>query len=505
MKRSRHWIILSVVLVAGGLAIAAYKVRELGYPVWPDETSEMWTVQAHLELDPGGGPVKAELLLPTRSINFALSNQTYVSRGWGLTEDADEWQRTAEWSIRRARGDQSLYWRGVFLADKQRVPLAPTPDLAQRPELEEPFRTALSEIVGEVRSESADIASFAAMVFSRVADSSPDDNIALFLDGPERMTRLQLARLIMADARIPTLQVRGVRLTENQRLASVESLLAVHNGQEWIAFDPVTGDRGLPRNFLVWWTGDEPLVQVTGAELETLEISVRRQTVNRLELAQDRADLHGSRIAQFSLLDLPVQTQAVYEVLLLVPIGAFLIIILRNIVGVRSFGTFMPVLIALAFRETELVAGIVLFVVIVSVGLALRFYLERLRLLLVPRLAAVLTIVLLLMAIVSILSHRLGIEVGLSVGLFPMVIIAMVIERMSVVWEEHGPANAIMDGIGSLVIAAMAYVVMGIDLFAHWVFVFPELLLVLLGVMIALGRYTGYRLAELMRFKELAR
>ena len=105
MKRSRHWVILSLVLVLGGLAIAGYKVRELGYPVWPDETSELWTVQAHLELDPGGGPVKAELLLPTRNINFALSNQTFVSRGWGLTEDNDEWQRTAEWSIRRARGD----------------------------------------------------------------------------------------------------------------------------------------------------------------------------------------------------------------------------------------------------------------------------------------------------------------------------------------------------------------------------------------------------------------
>ena len=56
----------------------------------------------------------------------------------------------------------------------------------------------------------------------------------------------------------------------------------------------------------------------------------------------------------------------------------------------------VPVLIALAFRETALVAGIVLFVVVVGFGLLVRFYLERLRLLLVPRLTAILILVVLL-------------------------------------------------------------------------------------------------------------
>jgi hypothetical protein len=37
------------------------------------------------------------------------------------------------------------------------------------------------------------------------------------------------------------------------------------------------------------------------------------------------------------------------------------------------------------------------------------------------------------------------------------------------------------------------------------VFVFPELLLVLLAATLLLGRYYGYRLLELPRFKVLAR
>jgi hypothetical protein len=162
------------------------------------------------------------------------------------------------------------------------------------------------------------------------------------------------------------------------------------------------------------------------------------------------------------------------------------------------------VLIALAFRETELVKGILLFMLIVTLGLGIRFYLERLRLLLVPRLAAVVTIVVMLMTVISLLGNRFGMETGLSVSLFPMVIISMVIERMSIVWEERGAPTAIREGLGSLFMAALAYSVISVDIFSYWVTVFPEVNLIILGLIVAVGRYTGFRLTELRRFRQLA-
>jgi hypothetical protein len=210
-----------------------------------------------------------------------------------------------------------------------------------------------------------------------------------------------------------------------------------------------------------------------------------------------------SRLIDFSLFALPIQTQAVYGVLLMIPLGAFIIVIMRNVVGIDTFGTFMPVLIALAFRETQLLSGIILFTFLVALGLSIRFLLERLRLLLVPRLSAVLIVVVLLMLITSIVSHRLGLETGLSVALFPMVIIAMTIERMSVLWEERGAGEAMRAGVGSMLVAVLAYLVMGMDWLEHLVFTFPELLLIVLAIVLLLGRYTGYRVSELKRFKAL--
>ena len=95
-------------------------------------------------------------------------------------------------------------------------------------------------------------------------------------------------------------------------------------------------------------------------------------------------------------------------------------------------------------------------------------------------------------------------ETGLSVALFPMVIIAMTIERMSVVWEERGAVDAMRAGLGSLFVAIAAYIFMGMAWLEHLIFTFPELLLVVLALVVLAGRYTGYRLTELRRFKALS-
>ena len=56
---------------------------------------------------------------------------------------------------------------------------------------------------------------------------------------------------------------------------------------------------------------------------------------------------------------------------------------------------------------------------------------------------------------------------------------------------------------GSLLVAALTYLTMTIPYVEHILFVFPELLLVLLAGTLLLGRYSGFRLLELQRFRAL--
>jgi hypothetical protein len=312
-----------------------------------------------------------------------------------------------------------------------------------------------------------------------------------------------LATVFLAGAQIPARVAHGISLRRETGQVSPAPLLEVHDGVQWLYFNPATREPGLPRDFLIWWRGDTRLAEIEGGSNLTVTLAVQQNLLDSMLVTERRAETSGSHSVEFSLFTLPIATQAVYTVLLMIPIGALVIVILRNFIGLKTFGTFMPVLVALAFRETRLLWGVVMFAVIVSLGLVIRFYLEKLRLLLVPRLTCVLTIVVLLMVGISVLSQRLELQPGLSIALFPMVIISMTIERMSIVWEERGASESIQEGVGSLIVAALSYLVMETQSLKHLIFVFPELLLLVITITLLVGRYTGYRLLELRRFKAL--
>mgnify|MGYP001826890611 CR=1 FL=1 len=501
----RYVYALAAVLAIAGLSVFLYKWQALGFPLQRDQETSVWTIESSINFDSGPGSIKVNLLIPTLTPGFRMLNENSVSRGYGFSLNYGSGGREAQWAIRRADGPQTIYYRISVYEDDTIDQSDTTPPFPPQPVINEPFRTAVDVIVAEVKEHSADTASFTAELLQRMNDPSPDTNVELLVAGAATPAEfVESITTILAAARIPARMVHGIELEGRQRNAEPNTWLEVHDGERWRYFNPTTGDESLPDRFFVWWRGNEPLVSVEGGSNVQVAFAVAENHLDAVAIAETRAAQTGANVVDFSLYSLPIQTQAVYSVLLMIPVGALIMVILRNMVGIDAFGTFMPVLIALAFRETKLFWGIVLFSLLVALGLSIRFLLERLRLLLVPRLSAVLIVVVILMLMISLISHRMGMETGLSVALFPMVIIAMTIERMSVVWEERGATDAIRAGLGSLVVAVIAYLAMGMAWLEHLIFTFPELLLVILSLVVLAGRYTGYRLLELRRFKALA-
>jgi len=450
---NRQLYILSASLAAAAIALFLYKSQILGFPIQPHSETQIWNVEAAVTFDPGPAAVKVNLQVPSLTPGFALLDENFVSRGFGLTSYNTTNGRQAQWAVREAVGPQTVYYRALVYRDRTRRLEDTTPPFPEAPKLDPASSVALEGLIADARRQSADVESFTAELLRRI-NTEGDQYARLFIkEGSAPLDRAQLATTILAAAHIPARVAHGVLLRQQSGSVNPVPLLEVHDGVRWLYFNPVTRQEGLPPDFLVWWRGDDALVSVEGGSKLSVSLAVQRSVIDATAVVRARSERTGSRYMEFSLFALPITTQAVYSVLLMIPIGALVILLLRNFVGVKTFGTFMPVLVALAFRETRLLWGIVLFAVIVSLGLAIRFYLERLRLLLVPRLTCVLTIVVMLMAGISVLSHKLGIQPGLSIALFPMVIISMTIERMSIVWEERGASEAVQQGIGSLLVA----------------------------------------------------
>ena len=506
--RLNHVLVVSVLLCAAGLSLFLYKLLVLQVPLQPGQAIEAWTVEMRTSFRAQSGkPVKLELALPAAPEGFSVVDETFVAGGYSIKVEPRDGNRVSTWAVRRATGEQMLYYQTVVTPREVDLPEGgDKPPFPKPPELGEPLDGVVDSLVRGVREHSADIATFASETISQLNGSERGSGVELLLGGeptPERVA--EGAVIVLAGARIPARVVYGLQLGERNGDAPLQPLLEVHDGSRWVLFDPTTAARGQPDRFLIWSHGTKPLVDASGVRGLSTRFAFSESLQSALELAEQRADVQGSRALKFSLLGLPVQLQNLYRVLLLVPIGALVVVGLRTLVGLKTFGTFAPVLMALAFRETQLLNGILLFSVIVLLGLGARFYLERLQLLSVPRLAAVLTMVVLMLAAISVIAYQLELTVGLSVALFPVVILAMTIERMSVVWEESGPGEASQQALGSLFAASLGYLVMSRTAVEHLVFVFPELLLLLLAVMLLLGRYTGYRLTELTRFRALAR
>jgi hypothetical protein len=501
----RYVYALAVLLTTIGVSAFVYKWQVLGFPVTGNQKTAIWTIETAIRFDSGPGSIKVNLQIPKLTPGFLTLREYNVSKGYGFSLNYVSGGREAQWAVRRTDGPQTLYYRRVVYEDAGSEQSDTTPPFPPPPVINEPFKTAVEVIVSEVQDHSADAASFTSELLRLANDPSPDANVELLLSEAGTPAEfVQTMTDVLAVARIPARMIRGLVLADQQRTVEPLPWLEIHDGDRWRYFNPNTGEESLPDRYLIWWRGSEPLVRVEGGSNVEVNFAVQKNYLDSIAVAEQRAAVRQSRLVDFSLFSLPIQIQAVYSILLMIPVGALIMVILRNVVGIDAFGTFMPVLIALSFRETQLFWGVILFMILVTLGLSIRFFLERLRLLLVPRLGAVLIVVVLLMLVISVISHKLGMETGLSVALFPMVIIAMTIERMSVVWEERGPVDAMRGGAGSLIIAVFAYLAMGMDWLEHLVFTFPELLLVILAAVILIGRYTGYRLIELSRFKALA-
>ncbi len=325
---------------------------------------------------------------------------------------------------------------------------------------------------------------------------------------PTAKGRAQLLNYLLTQLHLPNvlLHVVPYQYEGKLNLKNLPVWVNVYYDNAWHVFDVKSGAPIDDPNMqaMVWWMGNGNFVDVEGGTVKIVSFTATKQSIPMERYLDLRNNVMKQNVYEFSLLNLPAQTQEIYKIILVVPFGVLILLVLRIIIGVPTLGTFMPVLIALAFKDTTLIWGIVLFSLVVILGLSFRTYFEKLQLLVVPRLGMILTVVVLTMALISIVMHKMELSQGLSITLFPMVILTMSIERLSITWDERGSTETIKIALGSLLAATVCYVFIFNNYLEYWFFTFPGLLLLVMAVMLLIGRYRGYRLTELYRFEALA-
>lgn len=483
-------------LILAGTALAIWRHVELGIPWLTGEQRPVWMVEARIDFNAENEPVLASLNIPEQSPGFRILSEQAASPGYGFSVVEKEGSRRAEWSKRDVIGPQTLYFKTQFIPDpnanRDRPRRAPKPISVF---WEEPQATAVREILMQAEERSSTPESMTRELIRLMQPDTQAQNTTLLVSGTNH---LDLLVRMLNHAGIPARTADGLKLEDARRRQGLTPFLQIYNGDEWLTFDPKSGEQGLPEDTLLWRQGAASLLDVVGGDDSSVSFSILRQTIPALQLAAMQSEENG--FGFLSLYQLPVEEQSMFRMLLLLPLGALMVAFMRIVIGIRTSGTFMPVLIAVAFVQTNLLPGLIAFTSVVAIGLLMRGYLSSLNLLLVSRISALIILVIFITAGLSIVGYQMGFNTGMTVTFFPMVIIAWTIERMSILWEEEGAHEVVVQGAGSLFVAVCAFLVMDAPLSRHLTFNFPELHFVVLGLILLMGQYTGYKLSELRRF-----
>lgn len=303
---------------------------------------------------------------------------------------------------------------------------------------------------------------------------------------------------------VPARVVTGFEL-RNDASFEPRVWLEVYREHRWWPMDPVYGYTWtLPASYVPVRRGGEQIVRLTsGAMDRSNEVKVE-YTIRRLEAVEDALLAKGPGPADMlDLTRLPLEMQKVLALLLLLPFGALITALFRNVIGVMTFGTFAPVLFAVSFIDADWGTGLAILLVVVVAGLAGRMLLEQLRLLMVPRLSIVLTTVILCVVFCVSALDYLRLTPSADAVLLPLVILTILIERFTVTTEEDSLAESMRLLAGTLFVAGCCYLVLRWEVVGRTIVIYPEAHCLTIAALIAIGRYTGYRLVELWRFRDL--
>lgn len=495
-SRTPFYVLVGLLFIAG-IGLTLHRHMALDIPWLPGETRQTWSIEAKVDFVAEGEEVIASLAIPGTQPGFTQLNQQTASPGYGLAYEERDNGKRVEWSIRQAEGSQSLYYKVDMLVDPYAIPSESIKPPEVKAGLEkEPYATAAKELLEGATARSASPYTLAREL---IVEFNNQKQTAELLAQVKPRTAWLVH--LLHQSGVPARLVHALELEDGRRRQELVDYLQVFDGEDYALFHPQTGKQGQPENLMLWQYHSGPVLEVIGGSNSSVTFSmIEQEQPFGVALNQKFAD---SQLLNFSLYDLPIEEQALFKNILLIPVGVLVVVLMRILIGIKTSGTFMPVLIALAFIQTSLMTGLVGFLLIVGAGLIIRSYLSQLNLLLVARISAVIIMVIGMIAMFSIIAYKIGLTEGMKITFFPMIILAWTIERMSILWEEEGAKQVMVQGGGSLAVAIIAYLIMNNDLVRHLTFNFLGIQLILMAITLMAGSYTGYRLLELKRFKPL--
>lgn len=519
MREARFGFAFTVfLLMAIPAALAAYKISGGYYTVDSVVPRTRYDVTIRMQFDGQARDVSVTTFLPRSDAHQTVQGEENRAPGFRLATDQRNLNRIANWEGDEVPDGSGLEYRFSVLAREVRFEIDPAlevpgsypPSVARYLRPEEDIQVDSEEIGSHLEAIGADEGTIEDRL-RKIYETTSGLTSRPFKGTTDALTALRLgeascngkSRLFVALARatgIPARLVGGLVMNPGSKRTShqwVEAYIAGH----WVPFDPTNHHFArLPEHYLVLYTGDHVLFTHTRDINFDYRFSVQQTLVSSQATRQVLGRFNV--LAMFERLGLPL---SLLHTLLMLPIGALVVVLFRNVIGVPTYGTFLPALIAASAGETGALWGLVGLVIVVLIATLVRTLVRNLELLHSPTLAILLAAVTIAMLATTMGAERVGFVHLTRVSLFPIAVLAITSERFYLSLTEDGPAEAAKFLAGTSVVILGCYLVMNSLALQIVVIAFPEVLLLVIALDMLLGRWVGMRVSEYVRFRHLLR
>lgn len=188
--------------------------------------------------------------------------------------------------------------------------------------------------------------------------------------------------------------------------------------------------------------------------------------------------------------------------LLMLPVILTIIAFLKQVVGVTTFGLYTPAVITLSLVALGWKIGLVFLAVILLAGYATRAVMKRYRLLYIPKMAIILTVISIVLLIVLAVAAAFGITLAPDT-IFILLIMTTLSEEFMSVKAELGLRSAIFAVGETVMVSLICFSIVQWSVLKTLIIAYPDIIILTLIANVFLGRWTGLRLSEVVRFQEI--
>lgn len=520
----KNIILFTALLILLPMGVLFYKTQVLELSLLPQMVDDVWNF--HLSVKPKGDVRTFSFPIPRPSYGMRVTEERIRAKGVEVFIDTSSDSSLATWSSREGFSDRVTYSARVDLKPVlyKNIPKDYTevyPKGLQKflklpkllPEDEEAINLLETAILEGTEDKTGVVRKIYYYVEEEIQRNTAIKTIHETLNSGKGspLIKAKLFNIMVRRKGVPSRIVVMVRMPDLKKKDNEKLRFTFANevflANKWVPIDTNRGHFGVrPDDFMVIHRNYDEVDRYISKKNVVYSIHAERARINRYNKAEFKKEVvrTDSILGKLSLYRLPIPLQNMFSTILLIPLGTLVLALARNIIGIPTFGIFTPILLTLFFKETSFTFGLSFFLIVIAIGIGQRYVLEKFYLLAVPRLSIILTFIILLMIGYSFLSNDLT-ATSNHLSFFPIVIVATNIERLSVMIAEEGLVNTLKTLVGTLVIAILGYMLYMIPALEIFMFTNPECLFTVIGVLILIGKYKGYRISEFIRFRDLVR